>query len=128
MNSRPGITTVGAVLIAALFIGMTAGAVQAQMCATGSQAGQPSQSSGQSPMMEHGMMKQGMCPMCAMQTMAAQPSSQMEPMGMMGMMNMAEEGQMDAKTRGQLLQMRGEMLKAMGDVMMRHGQALGKTQ
>lgn len=43
---------------------------------------------------------------------------------MMDMMSMAEEGQMDAKTLGQLLQMRGEMLKAMGDVIMRHGRIL----
>ena len=63
--------------------------------------------------------------MCAMPTTA---SMQPEPPGMMGMMNMAEEGQMDAKTRGQLLQMQGEMLKAMGDVMLRHGRVLQGAQ
>ena len=64
------------------------------------------------------------CGMCAMPTASMQP----EPTGIMGMMNMAEERQMDAKTRGQLLQMRGEMLKAMGDVMIRYGRVLQGAQ
>ena len=82
-------------------------------------------------------MGQGMCPMCMMQTMAARtegtpPSKDM--MGMPGMPGMPEmpgmggEGQMDAKTRAHLLQMRGEMLKAMGDVMVKYGQTLGQSQ
>jgi hypothetical protein len=39
-------------------------------------------------------------------------------MGMMG------QGAMDPRTRGQMLQMRGEVLKAMGDILIKHGQAL----
>ena len=40
--------------------------------------------------------------------------------GVMGMMG----GQTDPKTMGRMLQMRGEMLKAIGDVLMKHGKAL----
>jgi hypothetical protein len=90
---------------------------------TGGATGHGAPAPGQMPPMGQNMMEQGTCcGMCAMPTTA---SMQTEPQGMM---NMAEEGQMDAKTRGQLLQMRGEMLKAMGDVMMRHGRVLQGAQ
>ena len=78
-------------------------------------------------------MGQGMCPMCMMQTMAARTESTPQSKDMMGMPGMPEmpgmggEGQMDAKTRAHLLQMRGEMLKAMGDVMVKYGQILRET-
>ena len=45
----------------------------------------------------------------------------MEPMGTMGLPG---DGATDPKARGQWLQLRGEMLKAMGEVMLKHGQAL----
>jgi len=41
-------------------------------------------------------------------------------MGMMGMMG----GQTDPKTMGRMLQMRGEMLKAAGDILLKHGKML----
>jgi hypothetical protein len=43
--------------------------------------------------------------------------------GMMGM-PMGGEAQMDPKTRAQMLEMRGEMLKAMGDIMMKHAKKI----
>jgi hypothetical protein len=120
--------TVGAVLLAVILIGGMAGSAQAQMCAMD---GQTSASSGQSSMMGGGKMGQGMCPMCMMQTMATRPEGTSQPMGMMdmpGMPGMPGDGQMDAKTRAHLLQMRGEMLKAMGDVMVKYGQTLAQPQ
>jgi hypothetical protein len=45
---------------------------------------------------------------------------------MMGMMAMTGGGQMDSKTMGRLLELRGELLKAMGEVMIKHGQAMDK--
>jgi hypothetical protein len=121
-------TTLAVGLLAGFLLGGTAGVAQAQMCAMGGQDGSPGQTSGQQPMMGGGMMGQGMCPMCMMPSMASRMGESKEPMGMMGMMDMPGEGQMDAKTRGQMLQMRGEMLKAMGEVLLKHGQALGQTQ
>lgn len=79
-------------------------------------------------MMGGGKMGQGMCSMCMMQTMAARPDGPPQPMDLKGMMDipgMTGDGQMDTKTRAHLLQMRGEMLKAMGEVMVKYGQALG---
>ena len=43
--------------------------------------------------------------------------------GMMGM-PMGGDAQMDPKTRAQMLEMRGEMLKAMGDIMMKHAKKM----
>jgi hypothetical protein len=128
MHRRTGMTTLAVGLLAIFLLASTAGSADAQMCAMGGQGGSPGQTSGQQPMMGGGMMGQGMCPMCMMQSMATRMGESKEPMGMMGMMDMPGEGQMDAKTRGQMLQMRGEMLKAMGEVMLKHGQALGQTQ
>jgi hypothetical protein len=63
-------------------------------------------------MMGQGMMGM-MCPMMAM----------MDPSGM-GMMG----GQpMDPKTVGRMLQLRGDMLKAVGEVLYKHGKALEET-
>ena len=128
--NKPWMISVGAVLLAVILIGGTAETVQAQMCAMD---GQPSASPGQSSMMGGGKMGQGMCPMCMMQTMAAWTEGPSQPMGMMdmpgmaGMPGMTGDGQMDAKTRAHLLQMRGEMLKAMGEVMVKYGQTLGQA-
>jgi len=43
--------------------------------------------------------------------------------GMMGM-PMGGEAQMDPKSRAQMLEMRGEMMKAMGDIMMKHAKKM----
>ena len=47
--------------------------------------------------------------------------------GMMGAMGMGPMmgGASDPKTLGRMLQMRGEIMKAVGDVLIKHGQALG---
>ena len=46
---------------------------------------------------------------------------------MMGM-PMAGEGQnMDPKTMGQMMEMRGEMMKAMGDIMLKHAKRMQGT-
>ena len=48
--------------------------------------------------------------------------------GMMGggmpMMGMMGGAAMDPKTMAQMLQLRGEMMKAMGDVLVKHGKAM----
>jgi hypothetical protein len=66
-------------------------------------------------MMGRGMMGQGMLGiMCPMMAMMMDPSG----MGMMG------GQQMDPKAVGRLLQLRGAMLKAMGEVLLKHGKAM----
>ena len=75
----------------------------------GGQRGEHEQPSGQAPMMDRGMMAM-MCPM-------------MDPSAMMGMMG---SGQTDPKAMGRMLQLRGDLLKAMGEVMLKHGQAMSK--
>ena len=74
----------------------------------GSQGRAQDQSSGLSSMM--GMM----CPMMG---------SPMDPMGMMAMMS---GGQADPKRMGRALELRGALLKAMGEVMIKHGQAMSQ--
>jgi hypothetical protein len=79
----------------------------------GSEGGAQEQSSSQGSMMGRGMM--GMtCPMMG---------DQMDPMGMMAMIG---GGHMDPKTMGRMLELRGEVLKAVGDVLVKHGQAMRK--
>jgi hypothetical protein len=78
----------------------------------GSQGGAQEPSSEQSSMMGRGMMGM-MCPM----------SGQMDPVGMMAMMS---GSQTDPKTMGRMLELRGELLKAMGEVMIKHGQAMSR--
>jgi hypothetical protein len=116
--------TVHAALLAVLLVAASAAMAQDQMCGVESmmaQAGQ-SEASAEQPSMPGGRATgQGMCRMCMMPMMAQAEG----PMGMTGMMG---DGQMDAKTRGRMLQMRGEMFKAMGEVMMKHGQAMSGEQ
>ncbi len=77
----------------------------------------------------HGGMQGGMpmmmCPMmhAMMHNMMHGGGMQggMNPMTMMGMMG---GDQMDAKTRGQMMQMHGEMMKAMGDILTKHGKTM----
>jgi hypothetical protein len=77
--------------------------------------GQQEQATSQPSMMGRGMM--GM-PMMGM--MCPMMGGQMDPMGMMG------GGQMEPKVIGRMLELRGELLKAMGEVMIKHGQAMSK--
>jgi hypothetical protein len=88
------------IVLGALLVGGTS---FAQQSGTGSQM----------PQMPHGG-QGGMCPM-----MGGGMQGGMMGGGMMGM------GQMGNSP--QALQMRGEMMKAMGDVMIKHGQMMEKT-
>jgi hypothetical protein len=97
---------VGASLVVLVLMGALA--VMGGQMPMGRQGGAQEQSSGPSSMM--GMI----CPMMG---------SQMDPMGMMAMMG---GGQADPKTMGRALELRGELLKAMGEVMIKHGQAMRK--
>lgn len=47
-------------------------------------------------------------------------------MGDMGMSGMGGGGTADPKEKAAMLQMRGEMMKAMGDIMMKHAQRMQK--
>jgi hypothetical protein len=106
---------IGIALLVLVLIGSAA--VMGGQMPMGSQGGQEEQPSGQSSMMGRGMMGMPMmgmmCPMMA---------GQMDPMGMMG------GGHMDPKAMGRMLELRGELLKAMGDVMIKHGQAMSQEQ
>lgn len=73
------------------------------------------------PSMKGGMMGQGgmgmMCPMMG-------GRGDMSGMPMMGVMGSSQ----DPKTMGRMLQMRGEMLRAMGDIMLKHGKEMAEEQ
>jgi hypothetical protein len=101
----------------------------------GGQPGQPpGQHPGQSPAMGPGMMGGGqmgpgmgmmgqgmmMCPMMHQMMNQMMMGGQMGSGGMMGMMG----GATDPKTMGRMLQMRGEMLKAGGDILLKYGKQL----
>ena len=127
MTRMIGMSAMRAGLLAVILIGLVAGAVQAQMCGGGptmAQTGPAESSPGQPSMMGRGMMGQGMCPMCMMPAMASMRGGSMDPMGMIGLPG---DDPTDPKARGQWLQLRGELLKAMGEVMLKHGQALQQT-
>lgn len=107
---------VSAVLVTLGLIGTTALGAQHQMgghMQMGGHGGQQEQTSGQPSMMGRGMM--GM-PMMMCQMMGAH----MEPMGM-GMMS---GDPTDPKMMARMLQLRGDMLKAMGEVLLKHGKAM----
>ncbi len=91
----------------------------------GGQAGQQEQPTGRQPMMGGGMMGPGTmgmpCPMMGM--MGPMMGGMMDPSGM-GMMGMMGGGQMDSKAMRRMLQLRGEMLKAVGEVLLKHGKAM----
>jgi hypothetical protein len=102
----------GALLIVLVLIGAVT--VMGGQMSMGSQGGEQEQFSGQSSMISRGMMGM-MCPMMG---------SQMDPMGVMAMMG---GGQMDPKAMGRALEPRGELLKAMGYVIIKHGQAMSRA-
>jgi hypothetical protein len=85
----------------------------------GSQAETQEPSPGQQQMMGRGMMGQGMmgmmCPMMAMM---------LDPAGTASMGSQS----MDPKAVGRLLQLRGDMLKAMGEILLKHGKTLEEGQ
>jgi hypothetical protein len=66
----------------------------------------------------------GMCPM--MGTMSGGMPGGMMGGGMMPMMGMM--GRTDPRAMGQMLQMRGEILKAVGDVMIKYGKTMESTR
>jgi hypothetical protein len=73
---------------------------------------------GQPSMMGQGM---GCGEMCMMPAATAMRGAPMDPMGLLGLLG---DDPIDPQTRGQMLELRGELLKAMGDVLIKHGQAL----
>jgi len=79
--------------------------------APGAATGQQSQT----PMMSQGMMGGMMCPMMGQPMMGMG----MGP-GMMGGMS----GMSDPKAQARMLKLHGDMMKAMGEVMLKHGQAM----
>jgi hypothetical protein len=100
------IVTIGAGLLVLVLIGSPF--VLGGQMPMGSQGGAEEQRTGQPSMTGRGMMGM-MCPM--------------DPTGMMAMMS---GGQTDPKMMGRMLELRGELLKAMGEVMIKHGQAMSK--
>jgi hypothetical protein len=74
-------------------------------------AGSPLVMGGQMPMGSQAMMGM-MCPMMG---------GQMDPSGMMSMMG---SGEIDPKAMARMLELRGDLLKAMGEVMLKHAKAM----
>jgi hypothetical protein len=110
------IVTIGAGLLALVLIGSPL--VLGGQMPMGSQGGAQEQPSGQQPMMGRGMMGM-MCPMMG---------GQMDPSGMMGMMSMMGSGEKDPKAMARMLEFRGDLLKAMGEVMLKHAKAMEAGQ
>jgi hypothetical protein len=104
---RKGI--VGASLAVLVLIG--AASVMGGEMPMGGRGGAHEQSSGPSSMMGPGMMGM-MCPMMG---------GPMDPAAMMGMMG---SGEMDPKAMARILEFRGDLLKAMGEVMLKHAKAM----
>ncbi len=78
----------------------------------------PAPKAGEHPMMGQGMMGSMSCPM-----MGGMMGDEMSGQGMMGGMMTS-----DPKAMARMLKLRGEMLKAMGEVMMKHGRALEQAK
>jgi len=109
-------------LITVLLVGSAVAGMQHRMggqMPMGSQGETQEPSSGQHQMMGRGMMGPGMmgmmCPMMAMM---------MDPAGTASVGSQS----MDTKAVGRLLQLRGDMLKAMGEVLLKHGKAMEEGQ
>jgi hypothetical protein len=83
----------------------------------GSQGGGEEQRTDQPSMMGRGMMGM-MCPMMG---------GQMDPSGMMSTMSMMG-GEKDPKAMARVLELRGDLLKAMGEVMLKHAKAMKEGQ
>jgi hypothetical protein len=115
------ILLVGVSLITVILLGSAMAGMQHQMggqMPKGSQSETQESSSSQHQMMGQGMMGPRMMGMmCPMMAMMMDPAG----MGMMG------GQQMDPKTVGRMLQLRGDILKAIGDVLLKHGKAMEET-
>ena len=110
-------------LIALILIGLADVSAQAQMggqMPMMGQTGQQDQPAGQPPMMGQGMMGR---PMMGMPFPGMGGGT-----GMMGMMRMMNSGQIDPKTAGRMMQLRGEILKAIGEVLLKYGKALEEAK
>lgn len=73
----------------------------------------------QQPMMGQGMMGGMMCPMMGQSMMGMGMGS-----GMMGGMM----GMSDSKAQARMLKLRGDMMKAMGEVLLKHAQEIEQAQ
>jgi hypothetical protein len=100
---------VGACLLVSVLIGSPL--VMGGQIPIGSQGGAQEKPSDQHPMMGRGMMGM-MCPMMG---------GHMDPSGMMSMMG---SGEMDPKAMAWMLELRGDLLKAIGEVMLKHAKAM----
>jgi hypothetical protein len=110
------IVTIGAGLLVLVLIGSPF-ALGGQMPMR-SQGGAEEPRTDQPSMMGRGMMGM-MCPMMA---------GQMDPSGMMSMMSMMGGGERDPKAMARILALRGDLLKAMGEVMLKHAKAMEAGQ
>ncbi len=102
--------TIGAGLLVLMLIGSPL--VMGGQMPMGSQGGAQEQPTPPPAMMGRGMMGM-MCPMMG---------GQMDPSGMMG------SGEMDPKAMARMLELRGDLLKAMGEVMLKHAKAMEAGQ
>jgi hypothetical protein len=109
------IVTIGAGLLALVLIGSPF--VLGGQMPMGSQGSAEEQRTDQPAMMGRGMMGM-MCPMMG---------GQMDPSGMMGMMSMMG-GEKDPKAMARVLELCGDLLKAMGEVMLKHAKAMKEGQ
>jgi hypothetical protein len=107
---------VSVVLVTLSLIGTTVLGARHQM---GGQGGQQEQPSGQPSTMGRGMI--GM-PMMMCRMMPQMMGTQMDPMSMIG------GDQIDPQTMARMLQLRGDMLKAMGEVLLKHAKAIEGAQ
>jgi hypothetical protein len=106
------IVTIGAGLLVLILIGSPF--VLGGQMPMGSQGG-AEEHTDQPSMMGRGMMGM-MCPMMV---------GQMDPSGMMSMMG---GGEKDPKAMARMLELRGDLLKAMGEVMLKHAKAIKEGQ
>jgi hypothetical protein len=107
------IVTIGAGLLVLVLIGSPF--VLGGQMPMGSQGGAEEPRTDQPSMMGRGMMGM-MCPMMG---------GQMDPSGMMSMMG---GGERDPKAMARMLELRGELLKAMGEVMLKHAKVMNEGQ
>ena len=121
------ILAVSVSLVALIVIGLADVTAQAQMgwqMPMMGQIGQQDQPAGLPPMMGGGIMGQGMM---GMPMMGPMMGGRMGSYGM-GMGRMMGSGQMDPKVMGRMLQLRGDILKAIGEVMLKHGKAMEEAK
>ena len=108
------LTIVCVALVGLMAVGPTSLATAQQPGGQRPMPGQPGQPPGQPPMPGPGMPGPGMPGMHQM------TGGHMDPCGM----GMTGGGPMDPKTMGRMLQMRGEICKAIGDIMIKYGKMM----